>query len=69
MSQHHNHKHENKSEHGHHSPRKAGLHKDWRVWLVVGLALAAMLMYTLSDDEAIQPGGGVEPRMPAEAAE
>lgn len=67
MAQQHNHGHEHK--HEHHAPRKTGLHKDWRMWLVVGLALAAMLMYTMSDDEALQPGGGDQPPMPAEAAE
>jgi hypothetical protein len=54
MNQHDHDKHH----HGqHHGKKKSGLHKDWRVW-VVGLMLIAMLIYVLTDDESIQPGGG-----------
>ena len=53
------------TKHEHHSP-KPGLHKDWRTWTVVILMLAAMLIYILTNDEAIEPGGnGVEPQVPA----
>jgi hypothetical protein len=31
------------------------LHKDWRVWLAVGIMLAAMTMYVLSLDDSIVP--------------
>jgi hypothetical protein len=31
------------------------LHKDWRVWLVVGMMVAAMVMYVLSLDDTILP--------------
>jgi hypothetical protein len=30
-------------------------HKDWRVWLVVGLMLLAMTMYVLTLDDSIVP--------------
>jgi hypothetical protein len=45
--------------HGHdkHHAKKQGIHKDWRLWTVVILMLAAMAMYVLSDDEALQPAG------------
>lgn len=59
------HKHE-KDDHQHSHPKKKGLHTDWRMWLVVGLMLAAMLVYVLSDDEAIQPGDpNLAPPVPA----
>lgn len=64
---HHDHEH-----HGHHehAPRSKGLHKDWRAWLVVGIMLAAMAMYVLSDDEALQPGDAQpQERVPAAAGE
>lgn len=31
------------------------LHKDWRVWVAVGLMLAAMGMYVLTLDDSVQP--------------
>lgn len=31
------------------------LHKDWRVWLIVGLMLTAMIVYILTLDESIWP--------------
>jgi ABC-type nickel/cobalt efflux system permease component RcnA len=54
----HNHKHSEshkqaKRNEGETSTRK--LHKDWRVWLVVGIMLAAMIMYVLTLDESIVP--------------
>jgi len=62
-TQHHDH-----NEHHHAHPHQSrGLHKDWRAGVVVGLMLAAMAAYVLSDDEELQPGGGIEPAMPAAA--
>ncbi len=70
MSHEHNHDHHGHDHHGHdhHQHRKPpGLHKDWRAWLVVGLMLAAMLAYVLSDDERLQPGQPMGEEMPAAA--
>ena len=55
---HHDHDHEG---HAHKQPP----HKDWRLWVVVGLMLAAMIGYIMSMDEAIEPGGVEEPQVPA----
>jgi hypothetical protein len=33
------------------------LHKDWRVWVGVGLMLAAMATYVLTLDDSVLPGG------------
>ncbi len=45
---------------------KSQFHKDWRTWAVVGLMLAAMFAYVMSDDEALVPGeNGDEPVVPA----
>ena len=49
---------EHKHDHKHEPTPKRGLHKDWRVWAIVGLMLAAMFAYVLSDDEAMPFGGG-----------
>jgi hypothetical protein len=38
---------------GEFSSRK--LHKDWRVWLAVGIMLLAMIMYVLSLDDSVVP--------------
>jgi hypothetical protein len=54
MNQHDSHHHGHDKQH--HS-KKQGLHKDWRLWVVVVLMLAAMAMYVLSDDESLQPVG------------
>jgi hypothetical protein len=65
--------HSPSSGHGHphshqHGPAWKRLHRDWRAWAVVILMLAAMLMYVLSDNESLQPGGGPTNRpMPAAA--
>jgi hypothetical protein len=54
----HNHKH---SESHRHAPRDEAessnkkLHKDWRVWLVVGIMLAATIIYVLTLDDSIVP--------------
>ena len=54
----HNHKHselhrQEKRDEGESSSKK--LHKDWRVWLAVGIMLAAMIMYVLTLDDSIVP--------------
>jgi hypothetical protein len=54
--QQHGHHHEHGHHHGSHpQSRKRGLHRDWRVWVVVGLMLAAMLVYIFTLDESIAP--------------
>jgi len=50
-----------------HSHRIKGLHKDWRVWVVVLLMLGAMAMYVLSFDERFQ-FGSAKPAKPATSA-
>lgn len=60
MPQEHNHSHD----HAH--TQKRGLHRDWRVWVIVGLMLAAMFAYVMSDDESLQPSGG-QPKAPVSA--
>ncbi|MCA9233965.1 MAG: hypothetical protein KDA44_00740 [Planctomycetales bacterium] len=48
---------------GHHNrPSRKGVHKDWRVWVVVLLMLGAMAGYILSMDESLEPA---EPDAPA----
>jgi hypothetical protein len=56
--------------HKHHPPHhRKGLHKHWLTWVVVGLMLAAMVAYVLSDNESIRPGGGPQGQaMPAAPA-
>ena len=40
-------------------------HKDWRLWLAVGLMLIAILTYVMTMDESLPPGGKVQPVVPA----
>ena len=48
---------EDQHDHGHHHGRpRRKLRHNWRLWLVVGLMLAAMLMYVLSDNEQLGTG-------------
>jgi hypothetical protein len=55
---------EHNHEHGHHQGQsRRKLHHDWRLWLVVGLMLGAMLIYVFSDNERFGQGGGAA-RMP-----
>lgn len=52
------HKHSESQGHAHGSESEAGsrkFHKDWRVWLMVGMMLAAMAMYVLTLDDSIVP--------------
>jgi hypothetical protein len=62
---HHPQEHSGHHHHEHQAPRR-GLHKDWRAWVVVGLMLAAMAAYVMTNDEADQPGGEGPP-VPAAA--
>jgi hypothetical protein len=62
---HHGHGHHDHGHEHHHSGKSKGLHKDWRAWLVVGLMLAAMLLYVLTLDESLQPGAPPGPEVPA----
>ena len=61
----HNHEHKHK-EHEHH--HKAGWkpHRDWRVWIVAAMVIA-MVVYVLTHDESMWPGGGGR-RVPAAPA-
>ena len=58
MNKEHNHKHGHDDHAHHHGPAWKRLHRDWRVWVAVGLMLAAMLAYVASMDESLRPGGG-----------
>ncbi len=53
-----NHGHSHSGSHGdrHHQAPKWKPHTDWRVW-GVALMLIAMVVYVLTMDESIQPGG------------
>jgi hypothetical protein len=42
-------------------PYWKNLHRDWRVWVVVLVMLAAIMAYVLSGDEAWRPRGQVQP--------
>jgi ABC-type nickel/cobalt efflux system permease component RcnA len=57
MTQHH-HKHPASHKHEHIDPEEWSakrLHKDWRVWLTVGVMLIAIVVYVLSLDDSILP--------------
>jgi hypothetical protein len=60
--------HEHKHNHEHERAPRRGLHRDWRVWAIIGLMLAAMFAYVMSDDESLQfSGGPPRPTVPAAA--
>jgi hypothetical protein len=40
----------------HQQQQKKKAHKDWKTWIVIGMMLLAMLLYVISDDEALPPG-------------
>jgi hypothetical protein len=64
----HEHEHKHDHDHKHHSghPTKKAPHKDWRLWAVVVLMLAAIAAYVLTMDESIIPGRtGEQPEVPA----
>jgi ABC-type nickel/cobalt efflux system permease component RcnA len=71
MTTHHHHQAHETEKHKPSHPQgpRRGLHKDWRTWLVIGLMLAAMGIYVLSLDDAIQPGGAVPGGNPAAGAQ
>jgi ABC-type nickel/cobalt efflux system permease component RcnA len=55
MTKHHHH-HAGSQEHTHmkhHEPYWRRLHKDWRLWVAIGLMLAAILIYVLTLDDAL----------------
>jgi hypothetical protein len=60
----HNHEHSGTHQHSH-KPQSRAPHKDWRAWVVVGLMLAAMVAYILSDNESIEPDGEIQESVPA----
>jgi len=52
----HNHQNTNLSaNHAGHRPEGIQIHKDWRVWVGVGLMLLAMLVYVATLDDSIIP--------------
>lgn len=54
--------------HEHHQPAKPrGLHRDWRLWAAVVVALVAMGIYVLTLDESLWPGR-TKPQQPMPAA-
>jgi hypothetical protein len=68
--EHEHHEHEHHGRHGGHPTHKRKpLHKSWITWVVVGLMLAAMYAYVMSDNESLQPGNPVQGQaMPAAPA-
>ena len=48
-------------EHHHQTPRKRPIHHDWRFWAAVLLMLGAMVIYVMTMNEAIGPGGKGQP--------
>ena len=63
---HSNHKHDHHHQQQH--KKKKGAHKDWKTWVVIGLMLLSMLMYVISDDEALPPGDPDATEQPVPAA-
>jgi ABC-type nickel/cobalt efflux system permease component RcnA len=61
---HHRDHHKNPPE-GFKQPWHKQAHKDWRLWVVVGLMLVAMTIYVMTMDESLQPGGGLKASVPA----
>jgi hypothetical protein len=53
----HDHKHPGHEHHGNQPPRNRPIHHQWWFWAAVVLALAAMVVYVMTDFEAIGPGG------------
>lgn len=54
----HNHRHSESGKHARSEKSPSGkkqLHKDWRVWLIVGLMLLAMIVYVLTLDDSVVP--------------
>jgi hypothetical protein len=61
------HHHHSNQEHPHQTHKKRPIHHQPIVWFAVVLMLAAMAWYVLSFDEALAPGVGTEPQVPAAA--
>jgi hypothetical protein len=40
-------------------------HRDWRLWFMVGLMLAMILVYVITNDLSFRPGEPPAQRMPA----
>jgi hypothetical protein len=40
-------------------------HKDWRVWIVVMVMIAMIIVYVMTDDLSRRPGAAPIPRTPA----
>ena len=65
----HDHDHHGHDHHAPSRPKRGGLHKDWRTWLVVGLMLAAMAAYVLTDGRiACSPAAAADGRRCRRAA-
>ena len=57
----HHHGHSGPEGHQHGEPAKSrdrALHRDWRIWLAVGLMLFAMVIYIITQGESVWPFGG-----------
>jgi len=67
MAEHQHGQHQHGHQH-HHPSRRRALHKDWRAWLVIGLMLAAMAMYVMTNNEGDQPGAPPGQGMPVDGA-
>jgi hypothetical protein len=65
MAQHNEHSHHGNHQHSHDAPKKK-IHHDWRFWAVI-LMLGAMLLYVVTNDEAVEPGGQIQQEVPADA--
>jgi hypothetical protein len=65
MSHQHEHSHGKNHQHEHGAPKKK-IHHDWRFWAVI-LMLAAMVIYVVTVDEAVEPGGQINQEVPADA--
>jgi hypothetical protein len=65
-SHHHTHK-QGEENHGTNKFLRPGLHKDWRTWVVLGLMLAAISIYVVTLDDAVQPDSAPQKEVPAAA--
>ena len=65
MSKHSEHSHGKDHHHDHPAPKKK-IHHDWRFWAVI-LMLVAMVIYLVTIDEAVEPGGQINQEVPADA--
>jgi hypothetical protein len=60
-TKHHHHAESDKESVGFHRPSR-NLHKDWRLWVAVGLMLVAMFAYVMTADLAWIPGNHPQTR-------